>query len=146
MASFRFFEYRVWKVPVSKVSPSQASFLLSSSLQVSQDNLTLDTDGSLVSYILPTPLRVNKTYSLLSSSLNLLLLHLVPLVLLTSLNTLTFVNIKRSSNKLQVTNRRRRDLDIASALSIIVLVFIICHGAKFIINLVEFINTLAGES
>ena len=115
-----------------------------SSWKVSEDNVTLATTGSTVSYILPTPLRVNQTYSLLSSFLNLLLLHLLPLLLLTILNTLTFINIKRSSNKFQVTNRRRRDLDIASALSIIVLVFIICHGAKFIINLVEFINTLAG--
>ena len=113
---------------------------------MSEDNVTLDTTGSLALYILPTQLRVNQTYSLVSSSVSLVVLHLVPLVLLTLLNTLTFVKIKRSSNKLRVTNRRRRDLDIASALSVIVLVFIMCHGAKFLINLVEFCEVLRGET
>ena len=37
-------------------------------------------------------------------------LHLLPLLLLASLNTLTFCKIRESSNKFQVNNRRRRDL------------------------------------
>ena len=36
-------------------------------------------------------------------------------------------------------------LDIATALSAIVLVFIICHGFKFLINLVEFYEVVQGQ-
>ena len=36
-------------------------------------------------------------------------------------------------------------IDIASALSAIVLVFIICHSFKFLINLVEFYEVLQGQ-
>ena len=72
--------------------------------------MTLATTGDHTSYILPTSLRVDQTYSLVSSSVSLVVLHLVPLLLLATLNTLTFCKIRKSSNKFQVTNRRRRDL------------------------------------
>ena len=80
-----------------------------------------------------------------SSLISLLLLHLIPLVLLFVMNTLTFIKVKKNSNKVAVNNRRKRDLDIATALSIIVLIFIICHSFKFAINLVEFLDMFHGE-
>ena len=43
-------------------------------LQVSEDNLTVATTGSHGTFILPTSLRVDQTYSLVSSSVSLLVI------------------------------------------------------------------------
>ena len=78
----RFFEYRVWRVPYNEVSYVEIRLwvvliyftkIFSPSLQISQeDNLTLAATGSHRTYILPTSLRVDQTYSLASSSVSLL--------------------------------------------------------------------------
>ena len=49
--------------------------------------------------------------------------------------------VRRSRIKCSaVSHKRRRDLTMAVALLIIVLIFIICHSFKFVINLVEFLD------
>ena len=39
----------------------------------------------------------------------------------------------------------RRSLDVATNLAIIVLIFIICHSFKFVINLVEFLDMFSSR-
>ena len=51
----------------------------------------------------------------------------------------------RRSSKIVVNNRMRRSLDVATNLSIIVLIFIICHSFKFVINLVEFLDMFSSR-
>ena len=82
----------------------------------------------------------------MSSLISLFLLHLIPLVLLSVMNALTFIKVRKSSKNSMVNNRRKRDLDVATALSIIVFIFIICHSFKFAINLVEFLDMFQGNT
>ena len=81
----------------------------------------------------------------MSSLISLFLLHLIPLILLSVMNALTFIKVRKSSKNSMVNNRRKRDLDVATALSIIVFIFIICHSFKFAINLVEFLDMFQGK-
>ena len=57
----------------------------------------------------------------------------------------TRLSLVRRSSKIVVNNRMRRSLDVATNLSIIVLIFIICHSFKFVINLVEFLDMFSSR-
>ena len=44
-----------------------------------------------------------------------------------------------------MSSRQRRDLTMATALTMIVLLFLICNLFKFIINLIEFYEMIIGK-
>ena len=50
----------------------------------------------------------------------------------------------RSKRLRSLSKRQRRDLVVGTVLIIIVCVFILCHGLKFVINMVELCAVVAG--
>ena len=62
----------------------------------------------------------------------------IPLTVLIVLNTLIYMAIRTRTQRLAtMTSRQRRDLAVAAVLVGIILVFILCHSFKFVVNIYE---------
>ncbi|XP_053211183.1 uncharacterized protein LOC128394837 [Panonychus citri] len=89
-----------------------------------------------------TALRQNRLYYwLYYICLNLALLYIIPLSLLTALNTEIYKAIRRASrNRATLTNQEETELNIASMLVLLVSIFIACNAPAFVVNCMEFFN------
>ena len=76
---------------------------------------------------------------------NFLVMLLLPLVLISVMNTLIFLTIRRSSRRqsvTQVTSRQRRDRKVAMLLVTVVVIFIGCNMIRVGINTYEVRETI----
>ncbi|XP_015790938.1 sex peptide receptor-like [Tetranychus urticae] len=89
-----------------------------------------------------TALRQNRLYYwLYYICLNLALLYIIPLSLLTALNTEIYKAVRRASrNRATLTNQEETELNIASMLVLLVSIFIACNAPAFVVNCMEFFN------
>ena len=88
--------------------------------------------------ICPTEMRKSYAYSrdyILTA--NFIMMMLVPLVLISIMNLLLYLTIRRSSNRIRVTSRQRRDQKVAMLLITVVVVFIGCNMIRICINTYE---------
>jgi len=87
---------------------------------------------------IPTDLRKDPIYSKFTMIMLLFLNGLLPLLLLIILNTKIYLAIKERTRRLaSLTSRQRRDVAVAGVLVGIILVFLVCHCFKFIVNIYE---------
>jgi len=103
--------------------------------------MTMDTEEKIQAewIIKPTWLRIHPLYSLLYIVFgNFLVMSLLPMSSLIVLNTLVYKMIKRS-NRIHnsISRRHRRDDTMAAMLFTLVVIFILCHAPRLILNIFE---------
>lgn len=84
-------------------------------------------------------LRLNETYRLVYYIiLNLLVIHVIPLITLTVLNFKIHQQIRSANvNRAHLSASQRSELNVSSMLMVLVLIFIICNFPAFIVNVLE---------
>lgn len=87
-------------------------------------------------------LRLNETYRLVYYIiLNLLLIHVIPLITLTVLNFKIHQQIRSANvNRAYLSASQRSELNVSSMLMVLVLIFIICNVPAFIVNVLEVVQ------
>jgi len=91
-----------------------------------------------ITEICPTEMRKSYAYSrdyILTA--NFIMMMLVPLVLISIMNLLLYLTIRKSSTRIRVTSRQRRDQKVAMLLITVVVVFIGCNMIRICINTYE---------
>ncbi|XP_059084570.1 FMRFamide receptor-like [Tigriopus californicus] len=92
-----------------------------------------------------TELRSDLVYSQITMVTMLLIGGIIPLVVLTFLNTRIYIAIRtRTQRLLTMSSKQRRDFDVAAVLVGIILVFIVCHSFKFFVNCYEVYMSYVG--
>jgi len=85
-----------------------------------------------------TELRRDRTYSQVFMYVMLIAQGIIPLVVLIVLNAKIYTAIRARTQRLAtMTSRQRRDLTVAAVLVGIILLFIVCHSFKFVVNAYE---------
>ncbi|TRY79518.1 hypothetical protein TCAL_11677 [Tigriopus californicus] len=93
-----------------------------------------------------TELRSDLVYSQITMVTMLLIGGIIPLVVLTFLNTRIYIAIRtRTQRLLTMSSKQRRDFDVAAVLVGIILVFIVCHSFKFFVNCYEVYMSYVGK-
>ncbi|XP_054159648.1 FMRFamide receptor-like [Oppia nitens] len=73
--------------------------------------------------------------------LNLSLIYIIPLTLLSVLNTKIYLSVRiATANRTELTRARQRELNLASMLTLLVAIFIACNAPAFVINCLELIK------
>lgn len=101
----------------------------------------MESNGT--TYVQRSDLRQNVIYYwLYYILLHLALLYVIPLSLLSVLNTKIYITIRRATrNRTQLTRQEQSEYNIASMLVLLVAIFIGCNAPAFIVNCLELTNT-----
>ncbi|XP_023340150.1 probable G-protein coupled receptor frpr-1 [Eurytemora carolleeae] len=94
--------------------------------------------------IKPTPTRLDPKISQIAAVSSILILNILPFFAMSILNICIYRSIKKRSQLINSVTRERRNLGIATILVSIVLVFVLCHSPKCVINFLELIAVISG--